>query len=430
MLEIIVSDTAQQHNAMVWGTDTKQLVFNDKGVATFDSEKVTKRIGLNVYLGDSRMYTVIVEPGKKLSMTVTGFGKRATVKFKGENAHDAELTCLMKDMRPTKDTQYERNSWVRDTLSFEEAFPLLDSKYEALCRVIKKEKNADRKARLHKEALVNYVGSRCLMQQQYCERYHIRLKDDAKYQSIMAEVMPNDSLYLQDDLIKSFIVNKTTADEADDINSFANEFMATVDKEVTNNSIRRKLLGDHLKAMLKNTDIAVEPFWTAAQHYCHADDIAEMEYVYNARVSTKKGMECPDITFSDKDGNKHHLSEHFGKVLYIDLWATWCLPCCAQIPYIEKLQEHFKDDSRIEFISISIDKKRDQWLRKIEADKPVWPQYNADEEEQQTLHTQWGIQTIPRFLIINADGTINDSDAFRPSTDDFIHRITAILTAQ
>ena len=89
----------------------------------------------------------------------------------------------------------------------------------------------------------------------------------------------------------------------------------------------------------------------------------------------RNGVEAPDFEVIDSTGNKVRLSDFRGKFVYIDVWATWCSPCCAEIPHVEKLHKQFAGDSRIEFISISVDSKVKAWKKKVATDNPAWKQY-------------------------------------------------------
>lgn len=56
-------------------------------------------------------------------------------------------------------------------------------------------------------------------------------------------------------------------------------------------------------------------------------------------------------------GNIINLTDYAGKTIFINLWATWCPPCIAEMPSIQKLYENFKDDSDVVFLIISNEKK-------------------------------------------------------------------------
>ncbi len=53
----------------------------------------------------------------------------------------------------------------------------------------------------------------------------------------------------------------------------------------------------------------------------------------------------PDIVFADPDGRTRHLSEWRGKVVLLNLWATWCAPCKSEMPSLDRLQAELGGDS-------------------------------------------------------------------------------------
>ncbi len=59
------------------------------------------------------------------------------------------------------------------------------------------------------------------------------------------------------------------------------------------------------------------------------------------------------------------LSDLKGKYVYIDVWATWCGPCNAEIPHLKKLEEEF-EGRNICFVSISCDDSRNAWERFVQ----------------------------------------------------------------
>lgn len=55
------------------------------------------------------------------------------------------------------------------------------------------------------------------------------------------------------------------------------------------------------------------------------------------------------------EGESVNLSEFKGKVIFLNYWATWCPPCIAEMPNIQKLYEQYKDESGIKFVMVSLD---------------------------------------------------------------------------
>ena len=134
----------------------------------------------------------------------------------------------------------------------------------------------------------------------------------------------------------------------------------------------------------------------------------------------KKGEMAADFTYPDRNGKLVSLSDFRGKVVLVDVWATWCGPCCAEIPHLEKLVERFKDNDKIQFISISVDTALKAWLNKLEKDKPAWAQFIFPKEEAARFMQAWGISGIPRFILIDRNGKIYAADAPRPSDEGLV----------
>ncbi len=106
------------------------------------------------------------------------------------------------------------------------------------------------------------------------------------------------------------------------------------------------------------------------------------------------------------------LTDFKGKVVLVDVWATWCGPCKAQIPHLEKLEKeyHGKD---IVFISVSVDEKKDKWLNMIKKDNLGGVQLWANGFSK--ICKDYSIKGIPRFMLFDKEGNIISVDAPRPS---------------
>lgn len=140
--------------------------------------------------------------------------------------------------------------------------------------------------------------------------------------------------------------------------------------------------------------------------------------VVDGIVELEEGAKMPYYpVLTDTEGRQVKLEDLLGKVTYIDIWATWCGPCCREIPYLDKVVERFKGNDKIQFISISVDDDLDAWHNKLEADKPAWAQYVITGDEKKSFMTAMGIQGIPRFILLDAEGRFIQNDAVRPSDD-------------
>ncbi|MGJ8593825.1 MAG: redoxin family protein [Aquaticitalea sp.] len=144
-----------------------------------------------------------------------------------------------------------------------------------------------------------------------------------------------------------------------------------------------------------------------------------------------KGTASPVFnSYENYKGGTTSLSDLKGKYVYIDVWATWCGPCIAEIPSLKKI-EHDYEGKKIEFVSISVDDARRSGGGSLEVAKEKWRAMIAEEDLggiQLFSDDNWNsefirtykINSIPRFLLIDPNGNIVDADAPRPSSEELI----------
>ncbi len=143
----------------------------------------------------------------------------------------------------------------------------------------------------------------------------------------------------------------------------------------------------------------------------------ELQEVYELKSANTPGMPSPQfIGYENYKGGANSLNDFLGKYIYIDIWATWCSPCVAEIPYFEKLEKEYHDKN-IAFVSISIDSKRDydKWRKMIEEKHMKGVQLLADKDYDSDFIKAYNIYGIPKFILLDPEGLIINADAPRPS---------------
>ena len=136
---------------------------------------------------------------------------------------------------------------------------------------------------------------------------------------------------------------------------------------------------------------------------------------------------APDFEMMTPEGKMVRFSEVWGKVIYLDIWSTWCGPCCKEIPYVAKLAEHYKDNENIEFISISLDRNLKDWQNFLQKHDTSWKQFVIPDKQRDTFLKLYGINGIPRFMMFSKEGRIIDIHAPRPSSEKIIEFIDNYL---
>ena len=143
-----------------------------------------------------------------------------------------------------------------------------------------------------------------------------------------------------------------------------------------------------------------------------ADFATELEEKVKQAARLLPGQPAPDFVMTDTAGQEVRLSDFKGKVIYIDLWATWCGPCIQESPAFSALSVKYPD---IQFLQISRDEQRRAWLDYVSHKKSPLPQYNSVDLR---LVEGWQLFYIPRFILIDKDQKIIDAYAPRPSSEE------------
>ena len=174
---------------------------------------------------------------------------------------------------------------------------------------------------------------------------------------------------------------------------------------VVNNSFRSfKSYDQYLNAMEKFGKYLVTPSLKM-----------RAEAVGTKLYDTKAGGQAADFTYPDVDGKMVSLSDFKGKVVLVDVWATWCGPCRQQIPYLKKLEEEMHGTDVV-FGGVSVDESKDKqkWLDFIKTEGLKGVQLLAGGWSKITK--DYKITGIPRFMVFDKKGNIVSVDAPRPSS--------------
>jgi len=120
-------------------------------------------------------------------------------------------------------------------------------------------------------------------------------------------------------------------------------------------------------------------------------------------VPAQVNFSAPELTLTDLQGVTHSLADYRGKVVLVNIWATWCPPCKQEMPTLQTFYNKYADQG---FVIVAIndgDPTPDvlQFVKDYQLSFPVWldPTYNATERAFQTLN-------LPSSYVIDRNGTV------------------------
>lgn len=409
--------------------DEKRIKTDAKGDFSVSVNDLGKMDFCPAYLvlADGSEHDFFLEKGQ----TIEVFAKRdkkgkLLLDYKGS---DADASRCLRDFEKTYEfTDFFAYPGEQPKLAKDIRISTLDARYQTLAKSIKKIKNSNLRSFLTQLNENRHDNFLCRLLPKSDNRHKEAVKR-------LQSVSPNDWIGLYNIIPQAFIEEHmdTTvhAQWGGDQTAYGLEYLRVMKQYITDPDVKHQLLAECARETIDyGKDFKdIDAFWKPFAEYAQGDSVILEHYAMkvNALKQTRPGMEAKDFSFEDAQGKQYRLSDLRGKVVYIDVWATWCGPCKREIPYLAKRVEEYKGNDKVVFISISVDQNRKAWLSMIENDKPQWAQYHVSEEQNRTMSEAYGITAIPRFMVIKADGTIGNSDAFRPSDDDFHKELDAFL---
>ena len=279
----------------------------------------------------------------------------------------------------------------------------------------------------YKETFISSLDSllqQRLIDSKYYDYYLHRSFPEYRYRP--AEIVQSDSLL---HYISNFIIAQEYCSGRNTLESFdmiANDTLATV---LARNGILKRLINNILDGdggwHVYSDDVV--------SHYLQkykriTGDLMPEQVVGMRGISVdSSSYELPLETIKGQSTTLEDvLTESRGKLVYVDLWASWCAPCLAQIPFAKELHRRLSGYN-IQFIYISVDTNHMNWERKVRENADVLKESYRITNPDAVFLKDIRLNSIPRYLIFDTYGSLIDPDAIRPSDETVFDKLIALL---
>ncbi|MVZ60774.1 TlpA family protein disulfide reductase [Sphingobacterium humi] len=126
--------------------------------------------------------------------------------------------------------------------------------------------------------------------------------------------------------------------------------------------------------------------------------------LFNAKIEEKATTEAKtyDFTYANEQGERLSTASLRGKVVFINFWASWCPPCRAEFPSIEKLYQQYKNNPDVVFIMINQDDEAAAGKQYLDKEHFTFPMHRIDGPIANELYTG----TLPTTIVLDKQGKI------------------------
>lgn len=205
------------------------------------------------------------------------------------------------------------------------------------------------------------------------------------------------------------------------------DFIAFIQESTTNNDLAEFLKAIYIKELISSPD-----YWQKHNQLFNSVTINEVlvaeesnpyKDIFSAtserHFASQQGMFAYNFSGIDINNKTIKLSDFLGKYVMIDVWATWCGACINQKPLFYELADKYQYREDIQFLTISVDSSIETWQKFLSRDSHSKCVLDIIIKNgmQTEFGKQYSINFIPKYILIDKDGKIIDSNTHKPSQE-------------
>lgn len=195
--------------------------------------------------------------------------------------------------------------------------------------------------------------------------------------------------------------------------SYVHEELDSIISKHTDETLKQFVLGQSFYRFLCGNSVSVvDSYKHIFDNHIKIPFIKEPlnDYYQNSKQNIENPQMASDAILTKMGVNGKNLldsiiHENKGKVLFVDLWATWCGPCLNGMKTAKEIMPRYKDKD-IEFIFLCVNSSEENWRGILSKYKVGGKHYYCDNEQSKDIRSALGVEGIPHYMIINKNGHI------------------------
>ncbi len=391
----------------------KRLTATDSKIS--DTLQISKTGLYTLSIGRNRS-DIYLSPGDNITFSANTKGFTKSVKIEGPHTVIQDYLIQKKD---TKRVLFGRSNYK---LEPEEFIAQIQKGKDSLEMLLSSMQVPEEFAKIEKKNIDYDDAKYRLIYPAYANKSEEDLSNE--FQNPLDGIdLQNEEDYLASAEYKDLVRNNFSMKMYKDTSDTNEEVFKKHISELPSGNIKNQLLYGDMRYMMGPNENLESFFTFFKKNSTNAEHLQKMEEQYNDLLKLKKGELSPGFDYKNFAGGNTSLDDLAGKYVYVDVWATWCGPCKAEIPHLKEVEKKYHGKN-IEFVSISIDdiKDEDKWRDMIEDKELGGSQLFSDNSWNSKFVKDYRINGIPRFILIDPEGKIVTADAPRPSDDRLIKK--------
>jgi thiol-disulfide isomerase/thioredoxin len=183
------------------------------------------------------------------------------------------------------------------------------------------------------------------------------------------------------------------------------------------------LLDGRALAYMKQDDAAKAQFQRFVALRPEGDPERQRALRFISQPELVRARMAPPFAVNTLDGRHVSLDDLQGKVVLLDFWATWCVPCQRALPHLRKIAKNFEGQPLV-VLSISLDNDEDEWKTFVQKNGMTWLQYR-DGGFEGPIARMFGVNAIPHTFTIDPDGVLQDEQIGDASIEGKLKKLVA-----